>query len=670
MSQPLERDSVSLTAQQVAVALLVVALLTLLWGALGHALHESRSRQLSHHARMLTQQVQWLALQLEQSPAYVPVASTLLRRLPTGVSQKPELSGVVLQLLDERGKVLTALENWQPQFEDRHHFDSNLIMRVPLDQGRLVLRNRDNGARYISVFQRFEFMPWTLVMHQPERQVLAHYHQQRRRYLWAGGLASLLALMALAGLLWRLHCREAQLRQLERNEQRSRLLLQRLRHEHRQTLEAASRDHLTGLYNRRLFMELAHAHLLGAKRQGRFAAVLFIDLDRFKAINDTLGHKVGDQLLQSVARRLNDSLRESDIISRFGGDEFVLMLTGGVQRDDIARIAATLVQVLAAPYAELAGSELSTSPSIGIALSPQDGPDTATLVKHADMAMYRAKQAGRGQYAFFDAVPRLEAADQASLARLLPDVMREQVQVYLQPRVSLPDYRLTGFEALVRWDSPEFGLLSPAQLLPLAESLSLMPALTEQVLAQACAQLVQWRADGHVVVPVAVNLGCVQLRDARLVERVGRVLERFDIDPAWLELEIAARDLPQLTEREIERLCALHQRGLQLTLDDVECLDKGLGLLEHLPFNRAKLSRAFIRDIRNSYDDQALQSAVISVAKKLKLQVAAKGVETPDQLVYLKLAGCDEVQGHLFGRALNAEEVKQYRQQGRTPLAV
>ncbi len=574
-----------------------------------------------------------------------------------------------IQILTATGEELVQVDQGGLVMESGR-FDNSIVLGSRLHRGRFLTEDRRQGKIFLSLFHRLESFPFVVIVRQAEPEILAAYREQRSEYLFTVLLLSLVVLAGLAWLLWMMRGRDAQLSALERSEQRNQALLERLQREHRQTLEAASRDELTGLYNRRLFLELAHSHLLGAKRRGRFAAVFFIDLDRFKPINDTLGHKVGDQLLQAVSERLTHNLRESDIISRFGGDEFVLMLTGVQRREDIELKARELVAALAAPYAALEGSGLGTSPSIGIALSPQDGMEIETLVKHADMAMYTAKRAGRGRYAFFDTALNSQELDAACLAQQLPEVLEEQVCVHLQPRLSLPDYRITGFEALVRWDHPEFGLLLPSQLLPLAESSGLMPMLARRVLRQVCEQLLQWRADVLPIVPMAVNLSLSQLQANILPRQIKALLERYDIDPAWVELEINERDLKQLTSEQQAYLHDLQQLGFGLTLDDFGSSGLDPEQIRRLPFNRVKLDRSFIRDIRNSFDDNVLLSATISVAQRLGVKVAAKGVETPDQLVYLKLSGCDEVQGHLFSRALNMDEVHQYRQQPEQEIAL
>lgn len=402
--------------------------------------------------------------------------------------------------------------------------------------------------------------------------IMQNYRDQRDLYLATVLGLTLIAVSGLGWLLWTLYRRDEYLQALVRSENRNLKLLNSLRNEHQHILEAASRDHLTGLYNRRLFMELAHSHLLGSKRQGRFAAVCFIDLDRFKLINDTLGHKVGDLLLQEVARRLYEGVRESDIVSRFGGDEFVVMLTEVRRQEDVEVCVRHLVDTLSAPYAELQRQGLSTSPSIGVAISPRDGVDIETLVKHADMAMYRAKRAGRGQYAFYDPRQGNESGSKPDLSQLSIQVLQQQLCVHYQPCISLRGYLTTGLEALVRWDCPGHGLI------------------------------------------------------------------------------------------EIRLLEALYGIGLELIIDDFGCGEIGLehNRLERIRFSQIKIERSFIRNIRNNYDDNVILTSIASMARRKGMQVAAKGVETPDQLVCLKLSGCDEVQGFFFSRALSAADVRRY----------
>ena len=568
-------------------------------------------------------------------------------------------SGQELAEVDQSGLVMAS-----------GRIDNSLVFESRLQHGQFNTRDAESDRRFLSAFQRLQSFPFVVVIRQAESEILAPHRELRSKYVFSVLLLSLAVLTGLVWLLWMMHGREVQLRALERSEQHNQTLLNRLQREHRQTLEAASRDALTGLYNRRLFLELAHSHLLGAKRRGRFAAVFFIDLDRFKAINDTLGHRVGDQLLQAVSARLTTELRESDIISRFGGDEFVLMLTGVKQREDIELKAKELVAALAAPYVELQGSGLTTSPSIGIALSPQDGMEIETLVKHADMAMYTAKKAGRGRYAFFDTAFDHQHLNAADLAQQLPGVIDEQLCIHLQPRLSLPNYGINGFEALVRWDHPEIGLLPPAELLPLASSLGLMPVLERQVLQQVGERLQQWQAEGIEMSPVAINLSLSRLQADELSEDIQALIERYDIDPSWLELEISEPNLHQLSAAQLERLRRLQRLGVGLTLDDFGCSGLDPDQIRHLPFSRIKLDRSFIRDIRNTSDDNVLLSATISLAQRLGVKVAAKGVETPDQLVYLKLAGCDDVQGHLFSRALSTDEVLEYLNQPKQDIAV
>lgn len=584
--------------------------------------------------------------------------------------QRLELGGLTsIQIIDQQGRTLVQVEQGG-LVPGQGRFDNSLITRSRLLQGRFTAFDQQQEQPFLTLFQRVHELPFLVVVRQSEREILAPYRQQRDEYLLTVLLLTLVVLVGVAWLLWMMHVRETQLRALEHSEQRNQRLLDRLRREHRQSQEAASRDALTGLYNRRLFMELARSHLSGARRQGRFAAVLFIDLDRFKMINDSLGHRIGDQLLQTVAARLQETLRDSDIISRFGGDEFVVMLTGVQQREAIERKVRQLVQALAAPYAPLAGSGLNTSPSIGVALSPQDGADIETLVGHADMAMYAAKKAGRGRHAFFDQLQGSAELDAEALARQLPAALAQQVLVYLQPRLSLPDYRVTGFEALVRWQHPEYGLLLPARWLPQAEALGLMPRLALQVLEQLCAQLQQWHRAGEPVRPIAVNLSRSQWHACELSLQLPGLLHRYGIQPGWLELEIDEQALDAPAPELLARLRQWQQLGISLTVDNFGSHGLEIEQLRRLPFTRLKLDPAYIRAVHNRYDDNLMLSATISVAQRQGLCVVAKGVETPDQLVHLKLAGCNEVQGHLFSRAVPVDEALRYSRQPQQEMSV
>ncbi|WP_417534918.1 EAL domain-containing protein [Marinobacterium stanieri] len=553
----------------------------------------------------------------------------------------------------ERGGLVTG----------RSAFDNTVLLKSRLNQGTTRDLHTDNQRYYLGHFAKLERAPLVIAVRQSESEALAGYHRQRNKFLVS---VVIITLIAAGGLLWLLrmmHVREVQLRELQQSEQRNMKLLARLRREHEDSVKAASRDHLTGLYNRRLFTELGHSHLAGSKRQGRFAAVCFIDLDRFKAINDTLGHKVGDNLLQEVARRLTDNLRESDIVSRFGGDEFVVMLTAVKQQADVEQKVQRLVDVLAAPYPELEAGGLATSPSIGVAMAPRDGMDIETLIKHADIAMYRAKRGGRAQFRLFDSQDAAQEVSTEELQALIPKAIeRGEFQLHFQPRLSLRGYETGGFEALVRWESPQQALLMPAVFLPLVEQQLLMPALGYQLLRQLAQQLRQWADEGLDILPVALNLSASQINDPTLPGQLRMLIEEFRLTPGWLELEIGDQDLQHLGDQAIRQLRLVSDLGVGLVMDDFGSSEEGLQRVSRLPFNCIKLSPALIQHIRNSFDDNVLLSATISVARKMRLRVVAKGVETPDQLVYLKLAGCDEAQGFLFSRAVEEAEVRDYLQ--------
>lgn len=565
-----------------------------------------------------------------------------------------------IQIVTQRGDKLFRIEQ-NGQLTEDYLLERQNVLQSGHSQGEFRVEMAD-GHSYLSRFVKLDRYPLILVVGQSEVEILQPHREQRREYIATVLILTLLAVGGLGWLLWVLHRRETYMRALERSENRNLKLLNTLRSEHQHTLEAASRDHLTGLYNRRLFLELAYSHLLGSKRQGRFAAVCFIDLDRFKIINDTLGHKVGDLLLQEVAARLNSSLRESDIISRFGGDEFVVMLTEVRRHEDIETCVQHLVHVLSAPYAELEEAGLGTSPSIGVSVSPQDGVEIEMLVKNADTAMYQAKHAGRGQYAFYAPRQGSEQGGKPDLSLLSPNAMQQQLRVYYQPTISLRGYATTGFEALVRWECPGHGLIYPDSFLEVAEARGLMPELGRQVLEQVMQQLSQWRSQGLTLLPISVNLNLSQLQDPELVNWIAARLNQYGIAPGLIQIEINDRYLQHLGPVETRLLEALYGIGLELVIDDFGRSEIGLEYLrlEHVFFSWIKIERSFVQSIRNRYDDDVMLSSIVAMARKKRLKVAAKGVETPDQLVCLKLSGCDEVQGFFFSRALPSEEAVRY----------
>lgn len=424
-------------------------------------------------------------------------------------------------------------------------------------------------------------------------------------------------------------------------------------------------DSLTGLPNRNYWLEQVRAALQTARRHGDKAAMLFLDLDHFKTINDSLGHSVGDMLLTAVARRLRDSLRTGDILGRQGGDEFVLMLPRIQDMADITSVAAKLVRSLAEPF-RLEGHELAVSASIGIACFPDDADQVGPLLKHADLAMYSAKQNGRNNFQFF--VPEMNARAMQRLqleSALRLGIDRGELVLHFQPQLDLASDTVVACEALVRWQHPELGMVPPARFIPLAEESGLILPLGEWVLRQACHQQVRWKSQGlHLT--MAINIAALQFQQADFVQRVARVLEETGADPADIELEITEGALLASTDTLIERLGSLRKLGMSLALDDFGTGYSCLAYLKRLPIERLKIDRSFIRDLPGDAEDSAIASATLSMARDLGLKVTAEGVESKGQREWLTQRGCQLIQGYHISRPLEATALKAWLHE-RTP---
>lgn len=414
----------------------------------------------------------------------------------------------------------------------------------------------------------------------------------------------------------------------------------------------AHQDALTGLFNRFSLETRLEQALLSERRSGRQLAVLFIDLDRFKYINDTLGHGIGDRLLKEVAHRLKVAVRASDIVARQGGDEFVVVLTSMGQLLDAAAVANKILIALNEPYL-IEGHTLHTSPSIGIATFPVDGETPHTLMKNADTAMYHAKDKGRNNVQFFDPSMTQAAAERLELeADLRVAVADHQFQLYYQPQVYARDGRLHGVEALLRWNHPVRGWVSPARFVPVAEEIGLISKLGAWVMEEACRQLAEWRNAGIQPLPrMAVNLSAHQLRDRDLLDQVRCCLERYGLREGDLELEVTESVAMENPERAIGQLGVLRDLGVLLSIDDFGTGYSSLAYLKHLPIQALKLDRGFVRDIETDANDAEICAATIALAHSLGLKVVAEGVETQAQSDFLGgLHGCDLLQGYFFGR--------------------
>jgi diguanylate cyclase (GGDEF)-like protein len=427
-------------------------------------------------------------------------------------------------------------------------------------------------------------------------------------------------------------------------------------------------DGLTGLPNRLLFGERLAQALATARRQGKMLATLCFDLDRFKRINDTLGHSVGDQLLRAVAERLRRSVRESDLLgwnepraegealARLGGDEFILAFAEVARVDDVARAARRVQELLAEPF-RLGGHEAFVSASIGISVFPHDGDDAEALLKNADTAMYHAKDAGGNQFQFYAQSMNASALERLELENALRrGLERAEFRLHFQPQVDGPDGRVIGAEALVRWHHPELGLVAPGEFIPLAEESGLIVPLGEWVLRAACAQACAWRDAGLGLGRVAVNLSGRQFRQKNLLEVVRRILAESGADPQLIEIEITESVVMQNAEDTVGTLAALKAMGLRLAVDDFGTGYSSLSYLKRFPLDVLKIDRSFIRDVTCNADDAAIAKTIIAMAHSLRLEVVAEGVETAAQAAFLAAHGCQIMQGYLYGRPLPAEE--------------
>jgi diguanylate cyclase (GGDEF)-like protein/PAS domain S-box-containing protein len=412
----------------------------------------------------------------------------------------------------------------------------------------------------------------------------------------------------------------------------------------------AEHDVLTDLPNRVLFLDRLHQALATARRQHTMVALMFVDLDRFKAVNDTYGHQAGDAVLREVASRLTHCVRGVDTVSRQGGDEFVILLAGIGGIDQAAHVAGSVMQAVSQPL-QVASAEVVLSVSIGISMYPGDGADVDTLLGHADVAMYHAKQSGRNAFRFFSPEMNAHVIERIEMENKLRMALDndEFVLEYL-PAIDIATGRTTGVEALIRWHHPERGLLQPDQFLQIAEECGLIVPIGEWVLNQACRQARVWRDAGYPVV-VAVNLSSVQFIHSNLIQSIDDALHSSGLAPRFLDLEITERVIMNGDPATLATIDALRERGVQLTIDDFGTGYSSLSSLRKVPLSRLKIDRSFVGDISADPDGVAIIPAIIAVARSLRLRVVAEGVETAEQLRYLRLQGCDEYQGYYAGMA-------------------
>lgn len=419
--------------------------------------------------------------------------------------------------------------------------------------------------------------------------------------------------------------------------------------------QLANFDTLTGLPNRMLFNDRVEQAINAAKHNHTSLSILFLDLDHFKDINDTLGHHIGDKVLIEVGKRLKLSVPTEDSVSRMGGDEFMLMLTDSTTQD-AALTATKLLQMIAEPY-HIELNELIVTPSIGIAMYPEDGEDFVTLYQHADTAMYRAKLEGRNDYRFFTQEMQSLAVRTLKIENALRHaISRNELQLHYQPQLSLTTGRVIGVEALLRWQHAELGNLSPAEFIPIAERSGQIIKIGEWVLLTAVGQLQTWFNLGLPPMIMAVNLSAVQFRHPDLLGFVKDILESAQLAPQYLELELTESLAMDNPKKAIALMNALHAHGVRMSLDDFGTGYSSLSYLKQFKVYKLKIDHSFVREISTNADDKAIVGAIIQMAHHLGFRCIAEGVETAEQLAFLQDAGCDEVQGYYFSRALPANE--------------
>lgn len=416
-------------------------------------------------------------------------------------------------------------------------------------------------------------------------------------------------------------------------------------------------DVLTDLPNRALFRDRLQQAIAQSQRTRTTVAVMMLDLDRFKSVNDSLGHAAGDRLLQTVALRLRTCLRTSDTIARLGGDEFIIILEDIFNAQDAVLAAQRILSSLTDPIS-IGGCEVYTSASIGIALYPADAGDVDSLMKHAEVAMYRAKHEGRNNYAFYTADLYLRAMEWITLERdLRKSITQKDFCLYYQPQLDLHTDRIVGVEALVRWQHPEQGLLFPGRFVPIAEESGLIVPLGTWIMQTACAQAHAWHEAGLPPVRVAVNLSARQLIRPELVEEIAQILQETRLEPHFLELELTESMLMLDAEGNLSRIHELKALGVQLAIDDFGTGYSSLSYLRQLPLDTLKIDRSFVYDIPSNVDGATIARTIIAMAHSLKMRVIAEGVECECQRRFLEQHACDEIQGYLYSQPLPTPEM-------------
>jgi diguanylate cyclase (GGDEF)-like protein len=429
---------------------------------------------------------------------------------------------------------------------------------------------------------------------------------------------------------------------------------QQLKKQNEEIQRLATLDSLTGLSNRYVFNNNLTLSLKRAKRYNRKFSILFIDIDRFKIINDSLGHRVGDLLLKAIALRLKKCVRDSDTIARLGGDEFTILLEEVQTHADAGRAAQKLLNVLSRPY-NIEGHELMITVSIGISTYPVDAANIVDLFKNADTAMYQAKESGRNNYKFYHYTMGVRTDEYMALeSRMRRALENGEFELYYQPQLDLRTGVICGAEALIRWNSPEFGMISPLNFIPIAEETGMIIAIGQWVMRTAALQAKQWQKQKIYKSRISVNVSRRQLQDVTFVENAVTILELSDLNPKFFEMELTESTVMQRPKFTKERLQQLKAWGVYLSIDDFGTGYSSLGNLKQLTIDKLKIDRSFVRDLDHNPDAKPIIEAVIAMAHSLQLSVIAEGVETKEQLMYLKDKGCDQIQGYWLSKPVAA----------------
>ena len=523
------------------------------------------------------------------------------------------------------------------------------------EEAKLALNPWDGVHRYTSARQLFEFPLAVIVGLSADEQLEASRHDTRVR-VWQASAASVL-LVAIIFALWRMSRQLARTRKHAAEEQVA----------HAERVEyLAYHDGLTSLPNRSLFSKLLGQSINQARRYERQLAVLFLDLDGFKGINDTLGHEAGDQLLKEVAARLLECLRDSDTVARLGGDEFVALLPELSQDKYAATVAQKILAAIGRPFV-LAGQEVRVTASVGISVFPEDGTDEQTLKKNADTAMYKAKQEGKNNFQFYSETLNASSLERLALESGLRDALeRSELELHYQAKRDVRSGTITGVEALLRWRPGDSDPVAPARFIPVAEETGLIVPIGRWVLMTACRQNVAWQAAGLPRLTMSINLTKRQFHDKSLLPDLAATLEESGMEAALLELEITEGLLMGDVERALRILDGLKDMGIRIAIDDFGAGYASLSMLKRFPLNTIKIDRSFIRDLTSAGEDKAITRAIIAMGRTLSVTVVAQGVETKEQADYLRENACDEFQGFYLNVPMPPDEIAELlRSQGK-----